>query len=65
MSHTTEQNAAAIWYRLPLIWFSGFCLLAVLAGCVFNIMTGLQHADAGLQEIGPTAKFQIPQTDNE
>lgn len=36
------------WFQQPVVWLGGFIFLASLAGCVWMIVLGGQHADESL-----------------
>jgi hypothetical protein len=49
------------WYRQPVVWLGVLVFAASIAGCVWIIMAGQQHADTPL-ETGRSAIFGVPAT---
>jgi hypothetical protein len=39
---------ASAWYRQPVLWLGVFIFVASLAGCVWMIVLGANHADTPL-----------------
>ncbi|KAB2899284.1 MAG: hypothetical protein F9K31_08015 [Dokdonella sp.] len=48
------------WYRQPIAWLGVVVLAASLAGCVWLIVLGLQHADEPVATDGVI--FKVPTT---
>ncbi|MBN50586.1 MAG: hypothetical protein CMN85_13720 [Spongiibacteraceae bacterium] len=65
MRKKVNQKSDQFWYRVPVLWLGGLCLILVLVGCAYNVMTAMRYSDAGLQETGPSDKFLILQTVDE
>ena len=49
---------AGAWYRQPVLWLGAAVFVASLAGCVWMIVLGARHADAGLE--APPPVFGVP-----
>lgn len=41
-------RTASAWYRQPVLWLGVFVFVASLAGCVWMIVLGANHADTPL-----------------
>ncbi|MEO8999227.1 MAG: hypothetical protein ABI227_05245 [Rhodanobacter sp.] len=41
-------RARSVWYRQPVLWLGVVIFVASLAGCVWMIVLGAQHADTPL-----------------
>lgn len=48
----TENVAAGVWYRQPVLWLGMLLFAASLAGCVLMIVLGARHADESLPTAG-------------
>lgn len=48
-SHDIASHAASAWYRQPVLWLGAAIFVALLAGCVWIIVLGAQHADTPLE----------------
>ena len=57
-SHDIGVRTASAWYRQPVLWLGAFVFVASLAGCVWIIMLGANHADTPLDT--PHTVFGVP-----
>lgn len=51
-------RTASAWYRQPVLWLGVFVFVASLAGCVWIIVLGANHADTPLDT--PHTVFGVP-----
>ncbi|MDW2981582.1 MAG: hypothetical protein WBG81_03355 [Rhodanobacter sp.] len=51
-------RTASAWYRQPVLWLGAFIFVASLAGCVWIIVLGANHADTPLDT--PHTVFGVP-----
>lgn len=51
---------AGAWYRQPVLWVGAAILAASLAGCVWMIVLGAQHADLPLEDVHPHTLLDMP-----
>lgn len=49
--HPPRRNRSA-WYRQPVVWLGILVFAASIAGCVWIIVVGHQHADTLLETPG-------------